>query len=348
MHSRVQLVVAAALLGAFTFSCGSDEATNDGASDEPATPKRHMYVLGGRGDGDLATTTYRAPVLPNGELGPWEAMAEFEVAREAPSAAVAAGGTLIVAGGVDWRRPNIPETTVLVGDLEQPSSWVTDVTLPTVYLAAATVTRGKWLYVTGGSTRSGITENNMMMVVDQGSAKDPSHILPQLPEPVYAHAMVAVGGRLYVIGGETAQDTTSASVLVSTIEEHVGFTLGFDDAGALPMPRASHVAVATSRGIVVAGGRESSEEGVADTFLGTPDANGRVTWKTSTSLPAPRMEACAVSDGANVYVFGGHENANAASTSTVYVGRIAPNGSIAWSETTPLPEARYRHACAGY
>lgn len=75
------------------------------------------------------------------------------------------------------------------------------------------------------------------------------------------------------------------------------------------------------------------------------DHAGVGTWTATTPLPSPRATHASVLVDNRVYVIGGAVDSNTR-TASVAVGTIAADGSVGWTNTTPIPSARQSAAAA--
>ncbi len=159
-----------------------------------------------------------------------------------------------------------------------------------------------------------------------------------LPEGRKDHAMIAVQGRLYVIGGMNALGT-----IVRTIYRQETGGWSVDD---LPEPLYQAAAVGYDNSFYVLGGYNGANtlRAVRRASLG-PDGE-IVSWADQPQLPGKlSTPGIALSSYGDIFVSGGWTG-NAASRA-VYSARIQPDGSLGpWGERTPLPSPLFRHAMA--
>ena len=124
-----------------------------------------------------------------------------------------------------------------------------------------------------------------------------------MPVPRVEAAYVAVGSRIYVIGGLSASGEALSRVDIFDTAEG-SWSRGPD----LPSPRAGHVAVRFGNAIHVLGGEQRNPpKTYADHFV--MDLGGQGGWRKSTSLPTPRHGAVAAADGKRLVVAGGSPGA---------------------------------------
>lgn len=157
------------------------------------------------------------------------------------------------------------------------------------------------------------------------------------------HGTVIVNNRLYVLGGWTGTQGTSA-VRYATIN---GGTIGAWQTGpSLPKAVYRLAAVAHDGFIYVTGGVIRSGEDVisqADVYVARVNADGSLgNWQTS-ALPEPRHYHRAVVHDGRLVVLGGRSDV--AELNSVRAAPINANGTLgAWDIEPPIPQSRYRFA----
>ncbi len=147
------------------------------------------------------------------------------------------------------------------------------------------------------------------------------------------HAMVAVGGWLYLSGGVGLATCYRAPI-------NSDGTLGAWAADtALPGVRHSHAMVAAGGWMYVSGGHDGTVAR-AEVLRAPIFADGSLgTWTAVTSLPAVRHRHAMVAAGTSLYVSGG------LSTATCFRASINSDGTLgAWTAVTALPGVRSYHA----
>ncbi|MFF5232558.1 Hsp70 family protein [Dactylosporangium sp. NPDC000521] len=225
--------------------------------------------------------------------------------------AAAVAVLLLVAGAAAWwlTRP------------DPLGSWETLPDVPTatgdgpvgIEGAAAAFLDGK-LYVIGGFTADNPrTQLDTVWVFD--TATKTWEAGPRLREPVsQTAAVVTPSGELFIIGGWTAAGATPKVYALDLL------TGEWVASGALPAPRQAGVAVFDGKGIVYAGGKDSSGQPTATIYEMRPTQAG---WDTSAaSLRQPREKLAGASDGAGTSWFiGGNGTAGTTGDIDVLVER---------------------------
>jgi N-acetylneuraminic acid mutarotase len=112
----------------------------------------------------------------------------------------------------------------------------------------------------------------------------------------YAHQAVALGGKIYALGGQTTGDVPLASV-----EEYDPASNTWTNKTDMPLPRVSFGAVVVNGKIYVIGGRMNNTP-IAPVYAFDPNANS---WTTNASLPTTRETPGVVALNGRILVMGG-------------------------------------------
>jgi N-acetylneuraminic acid mutarotase len=242
-----------------------------------------------------------------------------------------------------------------------------------LYLAAACVYNGK-VYVSGGrgqadSSGSSGAQDTILNTIHFGNILpdgsiekwDPEKLVP-LPQPTYGHGSVVMNGRLYILGGRTAQATTSTLDAV-----YWGKIFGHDGqikaqyqpntwTAVASLPRALfRPAVFHYEGrIYVIGGQDSTGAAQSRIYFALVQPSGDIpagSWQqNAVDLAMPLSGHSALVSNGRVYVIGGSSTGEVKDVqSQVYVGSIDPvSGQILGIQTptTPLPDPSFDGAAA--
>ncbi len=241
-----------------------------------------------------------------------------------------------------------------------------------LYWNSAIVYNGK-VYIIGGKGQAdssgggpGGSIDNAQDGIHYGNIKadgtvdkwDPEK-LPSLPQPTYGHASTVYNGRLYIIGGRSANSTTLDSVYWGKITGHDGQIKAlyqpntWTAVAPLPVGLFRPAVVRFERWIYVIGGMNSSDITQNTIFYAAVLPNGDIpagAWQTASApLPMGLSGHNAVISNGRVYVIGGSSSGQPRdSQNSIYLGVINPvSGDIpAWNVTTPLPEPLYDGSAA--
>ncbi len=194
---------------------------------------------------------------------------------------------LWVIGGIAGLGRTVDDVDVYHPDTDR---WDDGPALPAARDHAAAAAIGSAVHVTGGSARatasSGETDH---WVLRENAAS--WETLADLPEPRTGHALVAIGERLFVVGGAGS----SARVLIF---EDGRWTTG----AAMPIPRDHLVSLVVDGRIWAIGGRSGFRDVLDRVDIYDPEADA---WSPGPALPSP-MSAMAggIVDDA-IHVVGG-------------------------------------------
>lgn len=151
--------------------------------------------------------------------------------------------------------------------------------------------------------------------------------LPDMPAERARHGMAAVGGRIYVIGGE---GDNASRVMVFDIAERQWSDLGAD----LPGARTDIAVTVRDGAVLVIGGRMS---GAATARVDVLEPGGAPRWRLGPALPSPRAEGAAANVGGVLHFAGGRGNDPMRTFANHYV---LLDGAAAWTEGPALPLPR--------
>ena len=180
------------------------------------------------------------------------------------------------------------------------------------------VSAGAYGYVVGGY--DGTTLNPEVLATADGVH---FRVAARLPVPVRYAATAAVGGLIWVFGGQTAAGPTDVIQRVDPATGHAAVV------GHLPQPVAGAAAISLAGRIYVAGGATAA--GTSRTVLRFDSATSQVT--ADGQLPVPVAYAAAVVGGGTGYLIGGEDGSHLVPTVTtlrlVPAGLQVPNGAAA-------------------
>lgn len=229
------------------------------------------------------------------------------------SAAAAAGGSLYVMGGFDAAGNSL--TTVYVFD---GNAWSAGPGLPLGLDHTAAATLDDRLYLGGG--HSGGSDSGRVFRLDGATWTE----LAPMHHARGGHALIAAGGRLYVIGGNTASGN------VPPAEVYDPQSSQWSDLPALPAPR-NHVAgFAYGTSACAAGGRAPNTTRVDcfDFYSGS--------WVRLPDLPRPTSGAGAATMGDGSVIVMGGQNAQE-STIVDQLARLRSSSQWTVNETMLVP-----------
>lgn len=207
--------------------------------------------------------------------GPWRTQAVLDTPRDDFGTAVV-GGRIWVVGGMTGERAH-KLASVEVYD-PQTDSWSAGPPMPNGRSSVGATRVGDVVYAIGGSAENGdgVSVSAAATALDTRTRRWTR--LPPMPTPRYELAAVAVGRRIYAIGGDGVDD-----VPVRTVEVFDTRTRTWSAGPPLPRPRASLRAAYLDGRIYAVGGLRGDVDTADVQVLDV--ATGR--WSAGPGLPAP-------------------------------------------------------------
>lgn len=359
MRSRVSAFAAALALaaGAPLHAQSADSAAAPPVrwSEGPAlaAPRDHhaVFVVPGRGGSWLYAaggTDYRqffdgvvrAPIRPNGALGPWEEAGRLPAPLGGSSIAVA-GGFAVLTGGQVATDGNmralrrVPDVAVApIGADGRLGAWRAGPALPVARFHHPTVQHGGWVYVVGGQGERVSEAGVFGARLAADGTLSPWTALTPLPRPRSHHAALVHDGHLYVVGGLDGDPAGHLAVYTDVLRAPIApdGTLGeWRIVSRMPHSYATHSAFVHGGAMWVLGGVEDNQRFVNHVWRAPFGANGAVgRWEeVSPALPLARghVHETPVVDG-RVYSVGGRvvpaAQGGAIVTGAAVVGELRP------------------------
>jgi hypothetical protein len=247
----------------------------------------------------------------------WRRVADITTPRSEVAAAVFRGVVYVVGG---FGGGNVVETYVA-------DRWSTAPRYPIAVdhaMAAAVDAAGTpGLYVFGGNLNGAPVARSFRFFGDQGWRE-----IAPMPAPRSQGAAVAIGGRIYIVGGAQGDRLVSPTYVYDTAADR------WTTAAPLPTPR-DHVAAAALDGRVCAvGGRKLSllqNLAVFECYDPAADA-----WKTMPDAPTSRGGLGAATIGSRMFVAGGEQPLG-----TFREVDIFDSGTGKWTRGPDLPTSRH-------
>lgn len=236
--------------------------------------------------------------------------------------ASAAVGVLLTRGRDATTQPASPVAS------PGPSPWVADapITVARSELAAAVI--DDIVYVCGG-----FGGGQLVHAFDPASRTwSPA---PDMPYDAHHLGVAALGGRVFVAGGYTANEWTAVDRAFAW--DPAGST-GWEAINPLPSARGAFAMAVIGDALYAAGGAFEQLGGPICAELLRYDATAD-RWEQLAPLPTPREHLAVASDGARLYAIGGRaegsERDELAGANEVY-----DPATDSWSAATPLPVPR--------
>ena len=184
------------------------------------------------------------------------------------------------------------------------------------------------IYVIGGYPASRETVRTVQVY---DTATDRWSLTSPLPAPLNHEMAVAVGGRLYVIGGQST--SAGSGSYVDTVFIYDPASRTWTNGARMPTARGAGVAAVIAGKVYVAGGRPPRG---ADFARYDPNANE---WETLPELPTARNHLAGAAVGGKLYVIGGRFEAGFNSPVTDVVEVYDPQ-SRTWAKAAAMPTRR--------
>lgn len=254
------------------------------------------------------------------------------------------GLTVDSAGGGD----NNGEVRLLTVGIN-PTTWnrglgasgvANDTNLPARWGHAAAQFGGR-IYVAGGNTSPlASTALNSVHYTTINADHNLANWIATTPLPGkrWLHAMAAVNGFIYVLGGLDEAAAPQDTVFKAKI--NANGTLGAwttNNVAALPVAMSDLATAVIGNQIYVIGGDDNSQGAVDTVYTAQPDGSGNIaSWQTASALSRSTSRHAATSSESFLYVAGGADfGASQFYPYAVYGG--ANSTSIGWTDTDPLP-----------
>jgi hypothetical protein len=146
------------------------------------------------------------------------------------------------------------------------------------------------------------------------------------PTPVSQAGAIALGGKIYVPGGEGAGGTVQA-----ILEAYDPRARSWTKLKALPAPRSRYALVALEGRLYLIGGWDGQRPSAA-VFIYDPKTDS---WASGSALPTPRQHASATVSSGRIYLIGG-EGAGGPLRENLRLDPTIASGG--WDSLAPLPQ----------
>ncbi len=288
-----------------------------------------IYAIGGTDGSPLSTVEIYDPVLDT-----WTSGSSMPTARSEFGISLS-DGKIEVMGGVNGSN-NLKalEEYDPVQDVwsirKNLNDWNTDF--------AVSELNGK-LYSSGGKNSDRIGEYD--------GSSGLWTLRSRLPSSIYGHSSVALGDKLYIIGGF---DDTNHSYL-NTLIEYEPQCGEWEKQGDMNYPKSRFASASLNNKIYTFGGWGGNNLGLNALNKVEEFDPPTGSWSECADMPMPKVSAAAAALNGKIYVSGG-ANQHAALASEYYdsMDEYDPV-TRTWSPKAPIPEIRYGHemvACNGY
>jgi hypothetical protein len=190
-------------LGEFTASAAKLTTARHGHTSVVIGP--NLYVLGGSDGGSALSTVERATIDRDGALGPFATVSgvTLATARQGHTSIVVGNSLYVIGGLADRALDSVERATINAdGSLEQFAP-VARLQLTTARTGHSTTVVGRYLYVIGGTSNTGLLNDFERAPIEADGSLGPFAPVAgsTLSTPRSGHTTAMIGSGLYVVGG---------------------------------------------------------------------------------------------------------------------------------------------------
>lgn len=327
----------------------------------------YIYYICGSDGTSNQTTVYYAPIYTDGSIGMW-----LTSSNSLPvSNTVISTSNLSVNNRLFFLSSNSKMYSTTVNATGGLTSW-NSTNGPGSLRNFETSTWNGYIYVLGGIDNNGNYSNNVYYAAictglntttaftNNCSTSSSSGSLSSwntttsLTQASAFGASITINSYIYVIGGDSASNTHTNSVYVSTINLD-GTLAGWISTTVYPTNISGESVVAANGSFYVIGGNNGSANRTNVYYPSQIFAGGTLgTWKSATSIPTATQQMAISTYGGYIYILGGSTGSNTANTymaavctgnntTTVFSSNCtnsSANGTTSsWKSITSLPSA---------
>ncbi len=299
-----------------------------------------IYVLGGVEGGSILKTSERAPIRPDGTLGPWHEEKEQLTKPRSGMGVAFTNDRIYLIGGASFDKLfDDGEWAMITRSGEIRPFLPIPHTARQRYGSSALAAKGN-IYVIGGFDGSALSTVEKARINKDGSPGDWEVEKASLNTKRGWGAAVAAGGFLYMIGGFDGEVLRSVERAPLSSDGTLG---SWSYTSPLTTPRRGLTALAIGDYIYTFGGFDGER------FLDTIE-RARITpggglgeWRLlDQKMSIERYSHAGAATGGFIYMLGGYHGEEL--FDSVEFARIKPNGDISpWSLVAPMNQARYIH-----
>ncbi|MDZ7744294.1 MAG: LamG-like jellyroll fold domain-containing protein [Candidatus Saccharibacteria bacterium] len=304
----------------------------------------YMYILGGWDGSSTFGDVYYVLINGDGTLGSWSATESLTTPRRYHEA-VAHNGYIYVLGGQNASNTRLNDV--------QYAEIQADGTLGAWAGAGAKFTNARHvhtavayndhLYIAGGSTSGGLTNNVQYASINQDGTINAWRDTASLVTARSFHSMAADGGYLYVTGGNSNLDSTEYAQIKS--DGSLGEWI--DDSSSFTTARGGHTSVVDNGNIYIVGGG-STGGGTVPAFNDVQytkinPAGVIESYQNVGTFTDARFGHTSVVHDNNLYIMGGANGSN-----TIRWATIGEDGTFGSWNSASLPVSQNWHAAVAY
>ena len=304
-------------IGAWTT--GTSLPTTIGYSSSVVT-KNRVYLLGGYIGGNYVSSTYSAPINTDGTIGTWALGTALSTSLAISIPVVVRNKIYLIGGYLSAAYTGTTLVASFSGGSNDYSQYYSEDDTNFVMPGSGKPWQQQYQ-----------TNNTHVGDITGWSAAG------NLPVVLMASQACVTKNRVYMVGGSTAGDTTTASVYTAPI--NTDGTLGsWTATTSLPAAVSRACSCITKNRFYLFGGYRGGAS-LSSVYYAPINADGTLgSWVTDTSLPGLLAYSQAVYTKNRVYLLGGSVDGGSNAVATVYTAPVNTDGSLgAWTTGPSLP-----------
>ena len=268
-----------------------------------AATSTHVYALGGRTNVGYTTAVRYAVIGQDGTLGAWTNATALPAAR-AYACAAATETRLYFVGGEDAGGPSAAVYRAAINPDGSIGAWSAASSLPQARSKAALIRTGDYLILSGGNNGVAPVFEVYYAHINADGSLGAWTATTSLPVTLRLHAMTAIGGYAYVLGGDAGRGGIRDDVYQAQINAN-GTVGAWTATTPLPATMSEHAAVASDGVVVVLGGLSGTtyRSQVHCASVGVGGALGE--WTTPATLPIAVANQGTALSGGYLFTTGG-------------------------------------------
>lgn len=298
-----------------------------------------LFVLGGRSpDGVPLNSVQRARINADGTLGDWQTIGPALPEVMYGHTAVTDDQRIYVIGGFGNNYLGTVFMSLVQSD-GSLSAWQRLSSLPGGEERSnhSAVVIGRHLYVLGGQQEAGILSTVWRATLQTNGALDNWVSTRALPAALYRLTAVAVGSRLYAIGGRTESGSVSRNVYSALIADDGALDPWRPLSNVLSSGRADQTTIVDQAKLFVIGGTDGANLQQTVLIYGLTEDGDLAPLPAGPPLPAARSRAASAQNQRHQLYLAGGLQSNDQSTSGVLWGRIITNTPTPTPTPTQTP-----------
>lgn len=245
---------------------------------------------------------------------------------------------LLLAGALVWNLTRPAASTPTPASVQTtpvvPPRWAVLKELPEARAGMAAIAFNERLYLFGGETETGISNDTLAY----DPATDTWQALSGKPTAVSQIAAARLGEQIYLPGGMTA-----ARRPISALEVYSPLTDSWQSRAPLPQALAGYALTAFEGNLYLFGGWDGKTPSSA-VYAYDPETNR---WEERTPLPSPRVFAAAIAVEGRILLFGGSDGSQPLDEVWAYHPARESGSGTVWEALPAMPAPRAQMSAVG-